>query len=194
MQTNDDYPHAVWWSYSDKEEAYRDYNPTAYLAGFIIRYADKESGLYKKAVEIAKQACEWFTNSVPFGDDHNAACFIRLYEYLTETGLELVDMHTFTEKLKEEINNVICRDTERWKTEYVCRPSMFINSKESMFFEDNKELIRKECELLAETQLEDGSYIVPWLWYNDYTEYTLAANWWKSVLLIKNMRFLKEFG
>lgn len=200
VQTNDDYPHAVWWSYSDKEEAYRDYNPTAYLAGFIIRYADKESGLYKKAVEIAKQACEWFINSVPFGDDHNAACFIRLYEYLTETGLELADMRTFAEKIKEEINSVICRDTERWKTEYVCRPSMFFSSNErfinneSMLFEDNKELIQKECELLAETQLEDGSYIVPWLWYNDYTEYTLAENWWKSILLIKYMRFLKEFG
>ena len=109
-------------------------------------------------------------------------------------------MRTFAEKLKEEINSVICRDTERWKTEYVCRPSMFFNNNErfinneSMLFEDNKELIQKECELLAETQLEDGSYIVPWLWYNDYTEYTLAANWWKSILLIKYMRFLKEFG
>lgn len=103
-------------------------------------------------------------------------------------------MHTFAEKLKEEINNDISRETERWKTEYVCRPSMFINSRESMFFEDNKELIQKECELLTKAQLEDGSYIVPWLWYNDYTEYTLAANWWKSILLIKYMRFLKEFG
>ena len=103
-------------------------------------------------------------------------------------------MRTFAEKLQEEINNDICRDTERWKTEYVCRPSMFINNNESMFFENNKELVQKECELLAKAQLKDGSYTVPWAWYNDYAEYTLSANWWKSVLLITYMRFLKEFG
>ncbi|MDE7363147.1 MAG: hypothetical protein K2N38_14585 [Oscillospiraceae bacterium] len=193
VKSNDDYPHAVWWNYSERDKDF-GYNPTANLAGFILRFADKESRLYKKALEIAKQAYEWFISNAPIGDDHNAHCLMRLYEYLSETGLELVDMRTFAEKLKEEINNNICRETERWKTEYVCRPSMFINSKESMFFEDNRELIEKECELLTEAQLDDGSYIVPWLWYNDYTEYTLAANWWKSILLIKYMRFLREFG
>lgn len=194
VKSNDDYPHAVWWSYSENREEDFSYNPTAHLAGFILKFADKDSGLYKKAVEIAKQAYEWFVSKTPVGDDYIAHGLMRLYEYLSETGLELVDMRTFAEKLQEEINNDICRDTERWKTEYVCRPSMFINNNESMFFENNKELVQKECELLAKAQLKDGSYTVPWAWYNDYAEYTLSANWWKSVLLITYMRFLKEFG
>lgn len=194
VKANDDYPHAVWWSYSENREEDFSYNPTAHLAGFFLKFADKDSRLYKKAETIAKQAYEWFISKVPVGDAHNAHCLMRLYEYLSETGLELVDMHTFADKLKEEINNDICRDTERWKTEYVCRPSMFINNNESMFFENNKELVQKECELLAKAQLKDGSYTVPWAWYNDYAEYTLSANWWKSVLLITYMRFLKEFG
>ena len=193
VKSNDNYPHAVWWSYSENDEDFH-YNPTANLAGFILKFADKDSGLYKKAKEIAKQAYEWFVSNAPTGDEHNAHCLMRLYEYLSETGIELVDMRKFAGKLKEEINNDICRETERWKTEYVCRPSMFFSSKRSIFLEDNRELIRKECELLAETQLEDGSYTVPWQWYNEYTEFTLAENWWKSILLIKYMRFLKEFG
>ncbi len=180
--------------YSENREEDFSYNPTAHLAGFILKFADKDSGLYKKAVEIAKQAYEWFVSKTPVGDDYIAHGLMRLYEYLSETGLELVDMRTFAEKLQEEINNDICRDTERWITEYVCRPSMFINNNESMFFENNKELVQKECELLAKAQLKDGSYTVPWAWYNDYAEYTLSANWWKSVLLITYMRFLKEFG
>ncbi len=194
VKTNDDYPHAVWWSYSDKAEAYRDYNPTANLAGFIIRYADKESRLYKKAEEIAKQAYEWFRAVVPFGDDHNTACFVRLYEYLSETGTELVDIGEFADKLKEEVNANICRETEKWRTEYVCLPSKFIDSRDNMFYEGNEELVQKELEITAESQLEDGSYVVPWLWYNEYKEYELAANWWKSRILINKLLFLKAFG
>lgn len=194
VKSNNDYPHAVWWSYSDKSEDYKDYNPTAYLAGFILRYADKDSGLYKKAEEIAKRAYDWFVSAVPFGDDHGAACFVGLYEFLKETGIGLVDMEKFADKLREEINADICRDTEKWKTEYVCLPSKFIGSRSSMFYAGNEELVEKECAVIAETQLGDGSYIVPWLWYNDYAEYTLAANWWKSALLTDKMRFLREFG
>lgn len=195
VETNNDYPHAVWWSYSEKQsDDNMKYNPTAYLAGFILRFADKDSGLYKKAEKIARQAYEWFVSSVPFREEHITACFAGLYEYLSEAGLEPFDMREFADKLKEEVNADICRETEKWRTEYVTLPSDLIKNRESMFFEDNKEPVKKECEMLAETQLEDGSYIVPWLWYNDYKEFTLAENWWKSELLIKYMRFLSEFG
>lgn len=104
-----------------------------------------------------------------------------------------MDMREFADKLKEEVNADICREPNRWGTEYVCHPSTLITGRESMFYKGNEELVRKECELIAEEQLEDGSYIVPWLWYNDYVEYPLAANWWKSVMIIEKMRFLREF-
>ena len=191
VKTNDDYPHAVWWSNSDKVE---NYNPTAYLAEFILRFADRDSALYKKAEEIARQAYEWFVSAVPYGDDHSAACFVALYEFLKETGSGLVDMREFADKLKEEVNADICRDTEKWRTEYVCLPSKFIDSKDNMFYAGNEELIQKELEFTRESQLADGSYTVPWLWYNEYKEYELAANWWKSRILIDKIRFLKAFG
>lgn len=194
VKSNDDYPHAVWWSYSDTDEAYKDYNPTAYLAGFILRYAGKDSSLYKKSEEIARQAYEWFVSAVPFGDDHSTACFVGLYEFLKETGSGLVDMSEFADKLKEEVNADICRDTEKWRTEYVCLPSKFIDSKDNMFYAGNEELIQKELEFTRESQLADGSYTVPWLWYNEYKEYELAANWWKSRILIDKILFLKAFG
>lgn len=191
VKTNADYPHAVWWDYSDKVE---NYNPTAYLAGFILRFADKDSTLYKKAEKIARQAYEWFVSAVPYGDDHSAACFVALYEFLKETGSGLVDMQEFVDKLKEEVNANICRDTEKWRTEYVTLPSKFIGSKDNMFYAGNEELVQKELEITRESQLKDGSYIVPWLWYNEYKEYELAANWWKSRILIDKIRFLKAFG
>lgn len=193
VKSNDDYPHAVWWNYSEKEAEF-SYNPTAHLAGFILRFAEKDSGLYKKAEEIAKQAYGWFLEKVPHGDNHVANCFVRLYEVLSETGASLVDLDEFAEKLREEVNASICRETERWKTEYVCKPSFFIPNRNSMFYAGNEALVEEECALIAESQLDDGSYPVPWQWYNEYTEFPLAENWWKSVQLIEKIRFLREFG
>ncbi len=193
VKSNNDYPHAIWWNYSEKEEA-PSYNPTAYLAGFILRFAEKGSGLYKKAEEIAKQAYGWFRENVPHGDNHDAACFIRLYEYLSEANVQLLNMDEFAEKLREEVGANICRETERWKTEYVCKPSLFISDRNSMFYAGNEALIEEECALIAESQLDDGSYPVPWQWYNEYMEFPLAENWWKSVQLIEKLRFFREFG
>lgn len=47
IPSNNDYPHAIWWGYGQNGSDFK-YNPTACLAGFIIKFADKESSLYKK--------------------------------------------------------------------------------------------------------------------------------------------------
>lgn len=194
VQSNDDYPHAIWWSYSDKESEFR-YNPTACLAGFALRFAERDSVLFKKSETIALQAYGWFKNggNAYFKDNHITGCFISLFNYLSEADIKLVDMEEFRKKLIDEVNADICRDTEKWETEYVCKPSAFIHSRVSMFYKGNEELVKRECEIIAKSQLEDGSFVVPWQWFNDYKEFPLAKNWWKSVIVIEKMRFLKEF-
>lgn len=193
VKSNDNYPHAIWWSYSDKEEAF-SYNPTAALAGFILRFADRSTPLYNKAEAIAKQAYHWLKAHTPVGDSHFVGCFVTLYNYLSEIGINIIDMEEFAEILKKEVNANICPDTEKWKTEYVCKPSAFISDKNSIFYEENRELVEAECRIIAETQLSDGSFTVPWQWYNEYKEFLLAENWWKSVLIIEKLSFLKEFS
>ncbi|MDE6580695.1 MAG: hypothetical protein K2K41_09200, partial [Ruminiclostridium sp.] len=192
VKSNDEYPHAIWWNYSDKDKDFC-YNPTAHLAGFILRFADKDSALYKKGEKIALQAYDWFKTHVPFGDNHTAGCFVSLYDYFSEAGIELVDMEEFRDKLIEEVNFDICRDIEKWKTDYVCKPSKFIHGRDSIFYKGNEELVEKECEIITEGQLEDGSFIVPWQWFNEYKEFPLAENWWKSVIVIEKMRFINSF-
>ena len=193
VKSNDEYPHAIWWSYSDEDRDFC-YNPTAHLAGFILRFADRGSALYKKGEKIALEAYDWFKAHAPNIDNHDTKCFIGLYRYLLEAGLELVDMKGFGDKLIETVNFTICRDIEKWKTDYVCKPSAFIQTKDSIFYKGNEELVEKECELIAEGQLEDGSFIVPWTWCNEYGEFPLAENWWKSVIVVNNLRFLKRFA
>ncbi|MCL2158766.1 MAG: hypothetical protein FWH48_05090, partial [Oscillospiraceae bacterium] len=48
VKSNIDYPRAPWWGFSDDpKHRCNDYNPTACLAGFVIRFADKNSVLHR---------------------------------------------------------------------------------------------------------------------------------------------------
>ena len=191
IPSNNDYPGAVWWKYDPEKGSSFAYNPTACLAGFLVKYAEAGSSLHQKGCEIARQAAEWFLAEEPFEEMHVTGCFIRLYGYCAEAGVRLFDMGELLKKLKEQVNVNICRDTEKWKTDYCAFPSQFIASKNSPFYPGNEETVAAECRHIKESQLPDGSFTVPWKWYTEDKEYELAANWWKSDIIIKKMLYLK---
>ena len=149
--------------------------------------------IYQKALIIAKQAVEWFDANVPFNEMHVTNCFVRLYECLCITGADVCCMDSFKEKLITQVNNSICRDTSKWGKEYVSLPADFICSKDSIFIGGNEELLKEQCRLVKQMQLPDGSFPVTWIWCNDYAEYHIAANWWKSEFCIGYMRFIRDF-
>lgn len=191
VPSNNDYPCAIWWAYNGESD-FR-YNPTAALTGFILKFAKKDSVIYQKALIIAKQAVEWFDANVPFNEMHVTNCFVRLYECLCITGANVCCMDSFKEKLITQVNNSICRDTSKWGKEYVSLPADFIRSKDSIFIGGNEELLKEQCRLVKQMQLPDGSFPVAWIWCNDYAEYHIAANWWKSEFCIGYMRFIRDF-
>lgn len=191
IPSNNDHPSAIWWKYDREKGSSFAYNPTACLAGFAIRYADAGSKLYQLSCEIVKEAVEWFCEKVPFQEMHVTSCFIRLYEYCEEAGVQLFDRGLFFNKLKEQVDCNICTDTEKWKANYCTFPSQFISSKNSPFYADNVETAAAECRHIKENQLQDGSYVVPWQWCTEDREYELAVNWWKSDIIIKKLLYLK---
>ena len=191
VPSNNDYPCAVWWKYDNEKGSSFGYNPTACLAGFAVKYADAGSRLYQMSCEIAKQAAGWFCAKAPFKEMHVTNCFIRLYEYCAEAGIQLFDMELFLGKLKEQVSCTISKDTEKWKTDYCAFPSQFISSKNSPFYADNMEIAAAECRHIKENQLPDGSFTVPWQWYNDDKGYEIAVNWWKGDIVIKKLLYLK---
>lgn len=188
VPSNNDYPHAIWWSYGEEGSLY-EYNPTACLAGFIIRFSSSDTSLYQKACIIAKEAYSYFVERAPFEDMHITPCFIRLYEYLFEAKVDILDMEEFREMLQKQVHVNICTDTEKWDKQYVALPSSFIESKESIFYPDNAGLSERECQLIDNIQLPDGSFPIPWQWVTDYTEFVISVNWWKSNVIIKNLLF-----
>ncbi|MCH5160733.1 MAG: hypothetical protein J1G04_01765 [Clostridiales bacterium] len=191
VKSNNEHPHAVWWECRNGLGV-PSANPTVSLAGFALKFADKQSALYKKSATIVKREAERFI-AAPVCDMHVTPVYLELYEYCADIkDFDLFDLAAYKTALYSAIKNTVCTDTDKWAKEYVCKPSVFYDSSKVVFEILDGELCEAEGELLLKTQLDDGSYNIPWIWHNDYTEYYVAANWWKSAVLRANMLYLKD--
>lgn len=191
--SSNDYPHAPWW-HAEADSA-DSYNPTACLAGFIIRFADKDSDLYKLGCRIAKEAYDADANQGLSDDMHAVLLYIRLMQYCEKAGVtEVIDLSALKERLWEQVRHSITQNTAEWETSYICKPSQFFNTNDSVFYADNKDIADYECEFIIKTQLEDGSWAIPWGWAAYPEEWVISKNWWKGNGAILNMLYLKGMG
>ncbi len=192
VKSNNQFPHAVWWE-CENNTGLPDDNPTVSLAGFALKFADKNSGLYLKAKEIVQKAVSEFIKN-PTDEPHTIRCFSNLLCYCQETdSFDLFDLNAFKDSLIAAANKSVCKEPEKWYTDYVFKPSYYFSDK-NIFNSISRELAEIEAEKIMNNQLPDGSYPVVWQWYNDYKEFEISANWWKSDMIIKNMLYLRYFG
>lgn len=191
VPANNDYPHATWWQYTPGQKP--SYNPTACLAGFIIRHAEPDSPVYALGCRLARESYRYFKAHDLLDEMHTVSCFIRLYDYLTEAGAEdLVDLTEFGDLLCRRIRTAITADKSKWDIEYVCKPSLFIRSKESIFYRQNREIADYECEFIAKTQQPDGTWGITFSWDAYPEEWSVSKNWWKCDLILQNLKYVKQ--
>lgn len=195
IPSNDNYPHAQWWSYGGNIVEEWGYNPTICLVGFILYFADKQSELYKSALEIAKDSSNSFLQCKRLEDMHEIQCFIRFYEYYKEAEItDIFDENKMLNCLKLKVKSSIGEQIERWKESYVCKPSQFMITPDSIFYADNKEISDYEVKFIIETVNSDGTWNINWNWNNYQHEWAISKNWWKAALILNNMRYIKGFN
>lgn len=193
VQSNNKYPHAPWWEYN-RENNENSFNPTAALAGFALRFAEKDSPLYGIASAVAQNAADFFLNVETHTDDmHLLSCYVRLWEYCREGGVELFDLDVLESELKKRVTASITSDISEWTTMYVCRPSQFLQSRMSIFYADNSRIADFECDFIIKTQKSDGTWNVPFSWAKYPEEWAVSKNWWRAWGIIENMLYLKGF-
>lgn len=189
VPSNDAYPHAPWWNHTPAREP--SYNPTAALTGFLLRYAEPDSPLYETAARLAKEAYAFLKANDPLESMHTVACFVDLFESLRVCGrdADILDADAFEKLLGNQIRHVLTRNTSVWETEYVCKPSLFIHSKFSPFYAENREICDVECEFISRTQQADGTWAITWDWDAYPEQWSISKHWWKSDLILKNVSF-----
>ena len=191
IPSNNDHPRAIWWSW-DGKDAFQ-YNPTAGLAAFILRYADRDSAVYRKGLAIAREAVSWHLAQEPFAEKHVVFLFQRLAEF--GHGHDIPGLAELSARLRTFVPLCVCTDLSKYGVEYVDRPTDLITGPQHPWYPLMADAAQAECDFLIRSQLADGSWPVPWKWYNEYTdEYAVAANWWKGHIVLKHILYLKNFG
>jgi hypothetical protein len=151
--------------------------------------------LYRLGNRIAKEAYESYFAGDLLGDMHTARCFIRLCQYCDEAGAtDIIDLAALKERLREQVRHSITQKTAEWETAYICKPSQFFNSRDSVFYDDNKSVADYECDFIKRTQLDDGSWSILWDWNGYAEEWAISKNWWKGNGAILNMLYLRGLG
>lgn len=193
VKSNNDYPHAPWWHLGSDSVCHTDYNGTAQIAGFIICYAEPGSELYKLGLRIVNEAVEALASG-ELANMHTCACYVHLLECVNKAGTAgQVPYEMLKEKLHKAVKNLIVTDKSQWGG-YICTPSQFMTSRDSEFYPENKEMAEYECEYIADTQLEDGSWEIPWSWGEFPDAWALSKNWWKGRVIIEKLLYLKGFS
>lgn len=193
VASNNDYPHAPWWHTESESSCHTDYNGTAQIAGFIARYAPQDSALFRLGVRIAEEAiAALFPDEII--DMHTCACYMHMAELFEKGGAtDLIPFAELKEKLHASIHKLIVADPALWNG-YVCRPSVFLDSKDSEYYPENRTAADAECDFIIRTQLDDGSWSIDWGWDKYPEEWVVSKNWWKGHGIVQNLRYLKGFG
>lgn len=193
VESNNKYPHAPWWQTESVSSCHTNYNGTAQIAGFMVRYAESDSEAFRIGLRVVKEAIAALSPK-DLQDKDTCACYVRMKEYIEKANVtELIPYEELSQKLHQAVNKLICKDTSQWGG-YVCKPLAFLNSKGSEYYLDNKEIADYQCEHIINTQLEDGSWDIPWSWEDYPDEWAISKNWWKGQVIIENLLYLKGFG
>jgi len=189
IPSNNDHPHASWWHHQEPDpNAQRNYNPTASLAGWLLRVSGSDF-----AWRIAHEAVDHYLSSGRCNDMHLLPCILCLYRDIARVAPEEFDISALEEKLRDDITVCLEQTADCWGG-YCALPSDYISGREDSFLSCAPELAQKECEYIARTQLPNGAWKVSWNWGGYPEDFAVSANRWQSHIIIKNLLFLRGMG
>ncbi len=193
VPSNDDYPHAPWWQSGSQSTSHSEYNPTAILAGAALYFAPRDSLLFKKCRQIAQELMEAFLGA-PDLSMHPLLCLETMVSWIKQAKLQdSFPLPAVEDEILRQASRLILKDQDNWNG-YACRPSDFIHSPAHPLYGDLRELTEKELEWLADTRNDQGVWNLTWGWEGYERAFAISENWWKTDILLRNLRFLRAFG
>lgn len=197
IPTNDDHAHAPWWTYNIEANEFEGIGVTAGIVSFIFMNTDKDSEIFKKALSLSDVILGKLNAADKYGE-MGIGGFCVLIDAIEKAGLTWrFDYDDLTGKIKKLVHDSIERDTSKW-VYYTRRPSDYINSPESIFYQDNGEIVAKELDYLIDTRPQKGVWNITWSWFENYEKYAkefaISENWWKASIAIDKINFLKNFN
>lgn len=183
---NNDYPHAPWMHYDGPGFAAGEYNPTAALAGWLLRVTG--SSFARKLVDNSLE--HFYSGDLEL--QHELPCYLSLYRDLLEVDGSSPALEKLKAELDEMVSASVSSSADKWNSTYCARPTDFVSGNNDPFYSGCKELADRERLFIASTQLEDGAWPVTWNWGCYPDDFAISRRHWQSVIIIRYISFLKR--
>ncbi len=196
IPSNNDYPHAPWWTYDSEANEYESIGVSAGIVCFLLKFADRDSELYKRALSIAGRLIGRLNTPGNYGE-MGVGGYCILKDMIGQLGLtDRFDMELMSNTVKKLVNDAIERDISKWAY-YGKTPSSFISSPSGEFYKDNEEILQRELDYIIETRTEKGVWGITWSWFENNEKYpkefAISENWWKADTAIGKLKLLRNF-
>jgi len=188
---NNMYPHAPWWEYRDVEPSF---NPSASIAGFIMKHEDKSSKLYNYANTVYLDALDYINNTADPIEMHELRCLIDMANDLYETHQFDPDYLNMVQRLIIQMRLLIEKDEKKWFSAYVVKPSFLIKQHPSIGSDEFRDLMIKEFELALENRNSEGVWPITWNWIHYPETFLKAKIMWSSIISYEYLSLMKQYG
>jgi len=189
IPTNNNYPHAPWWTYSQEGSVW-GYNPSIAIAGFVYKnhftYEQKQ-----QAVELIQRGIDDFLKK-PSDNMHEIRAFLDMVNYVKD--LSPFDKYQeFLEKLLYQVDVTLEKNPDIWFKAYCTRPLQYFDKQEGYGYEKFSDLAKLEASMILNSLNKDGIWDVTWDWDNYPEAKILAMRDWQSSLIIGYLKILKNY-
>lgn len=189
IPSNNDYPHAPWWRYDDLPQL--GFNPSASLAGFILRYAKPDTSLYRIGKEIASQALTFVQLQDKPIEMHEFRCILDLVNDLIYLGGLDILTPRIHDALNHQIDQLLNKNENEWFTSYTVKPTHLFSTPNAYGASKYIHYLQREIDLTLEYLDLDGYIPVTWSWGYDEENFKISKQAWQGIIHLNYLKMQK---
>lgn len=182
IPSNNDYPHAIWWT-DHLDNRMWGYNPSVALWAFIYRH-DQQLKIKKFIVGAMMDFIQ-----KPTTEMHELRCFVDAYEYLYPIRDQFLAFPVFEKTLKHHVYMLLTA-YDPLKQTYGLTPLALIDSPNHQLYPFIKEFVDKELEQIKNEIEHHEIWDIKFNWQQYDKSFQKARVTWQSILAVKYSQFL----
>ncbi|MDF2036036.1 hypothetical protein P2R12_03415 [Cytobacillus oceanisediminis] len=198
VPSNNEYPHAPWWHWTESVQENWSYNPSAELAGFLLHWSPPGSSAAEIGWETIKNAVVYLMEADEV-DRHEINNFHQLVKLMSKQETEFDSRINYPLKHTAEKVNALAykaagKNKGNWGLGYSATPLDFTEHPEDSLSMKFGTLIDDNLDFYIEQISNEGTWDISWSWGQFDNEFQVARNYWKGILAVKRYKILHSFG
>lgn len=182
IPSNNDYPHAVWWHYSEATAVW-GYNPSVALWAYMVQ---QQPDHIVKPYLLA--ALDDFIQT-PRREMHELKCFVDAYEWLQPVHDQIPHYQAFGERLMDVVLDEL-KNYDPKATDYQATPLSFCDHPNHSLYPVLSPFIHQQLTHLTDILTTEVIWPVHFHWQQFETDYQTAKTAWMGIQAIQYLRFL----